>query len=190
MPMRTFIPAALVVASVAIVLPAFADDKANTHPEAPKPAPALVDSFKGTTGTWACKGKFQKMDGSGEMTNQSTMVLRSELDGFAYSGTYTLAKNAMMPNGMKGQMFWAYDAANNKLVEFFADSFGGTGRGTSDGIKGNIVVWDEDGVMMGKANKTRTTVTLVGPKELALNFDMQTPDGKWSPMGSNSCKKR
>jgi hypothetical protein len=188
--MRKLTQAALVLSTLTLVPLALADDKAKPNAEAPpKPAPALVDAFKGMAGTWACKGKFQKMDGSGEMDSQSTMVLRSELDGFAYSGSYQIAKNAMLPNGMKGQLFWSYDAANNKLVEFFADSYGGIGRGTSDGLKGDVVVWEEDGVMMGKANKSRTTMTRVGPKEIALLFEMQT-DGKWSTAGRDSCKKQ
>jgi len=188
--MRKLTQAALVLSTVVLLPAAFADDKAKPHPEAPKPAPALVDAFKGMTGTWACKGKFQKMDGTGEMDSQSTMVMRSELDGFGYSGTYQVAKSAMLPNGMKGQMYWVYDAANSKLVEFFADSYGGMGRGTSDGLKGDDVVWDEDGVMMGKANKSRTTVTRVGPNEITLTFELQTSDGKWAPLGRNSCKKQ
>jgi hypothetical protein len=189
--MRRLIQTAVVLCSVVLVPKALADDSAKPPAEGPpKPPPALVDAFKGMQGSWACKGKFQSMDGSGKMMDsKSTMVLKSALDGFAYSGDYRIEKNAMLPTGMKGQMFWSYDAANNKLVEFYADSFGGIGRGTSDGLKGDSVVWDEDGVMMGKANKSRTTVKRVSAHEIALTFEMQSPDGKWATMGTDSCKK-
>lgn len=188
--MRQLIQAALVLSTVALVPRALADDKAKPPAEMqPKPAQVLVDAFKGMTGTWSCKGKFEKMDGSGQMDSKSSMILKPALDGFAYSGDYRVEKNAMLPNGMKGQMYWSYDSANNKLVEFYADSYGGVGRGTSDGLKGDSVVWDEDGVMMGKTNKSRTTVKRVSAHEITLTFEMQTPDGKWSTMGTDSCKK-
>jgi hypothetical protein len=181
--------AALVVVTLALVPLAFADEKAKPNAEAPpKPAPALTGAFGGMAGNWACKGKFQKMDGSGEMDSHSTMVMRAELDGFAYSGSIQVAKNAELPNGMKEHLYFAYDSANSKLVEFYADSFGSVGRGTSDGFKGDVMVWDEDGVMMGKVNKSRTTVTRIGPKEIGLLFELQT-DGKWAPMGRETCKK-
>ncbi len=185
--MRRFLRTAFVLSSVVLVPRALADDKAKP-PEAPKPAPALVGAFKGMTGTWNCKGKFQKMDGSGTMDSKSSMVLKSTLDGFAYSGDYHVDKNAMLPNGMKVQMLWAYDAANNKLIEFYADSYGGIGHGISDGLKGDSVVWDETGVMMGKANKSRETVKQISAKEIMLTFEMET-DGKWSTMGTDNCKK-
>jgi hypothetical protein len=190
--MRRLIQTAVILSAFAVAPKAVADDTAKPSAEGPpKPPAALVDAFKGMTGTWACKGKFQTMDGSGKMMDsKSTMVLKSALDGFAYSGDYRVEKNAVLPNGMKGQMFWSYDAANNKLVEFYADSFGGLGHGTSDGLKGDTVVWDEDGVMMGKANKSRTTTKRVSAHELTLTFEMQAPDGKWATLGSDACKKQ
>ncbi len=186
--MRRLTKTAIVLSTLTLVPVAFADDKAKPPAEQPKPAPALVDAFKGLTGTWACKGKFQKMDGSGEMESKSIMVMKPALDGFAYAGEFKTEKNAMMPHGIKGQLFWSYDSATNKLTEFFADNYGGVGRGTSDGLTGDSIVWDEDNVMMGKANKSRTTVKRIGPKEITLTFEMQT-DGKWAPLGHDSCKK-
>ena len=178
--------------TLAVLPNALADDAGKPPGEMqPKPPPALTEAFQNMTGTWACKGKFQTMDGTGKMMDsKSTMVLKSALDGFAYSGDYRVEKNAVLPNGMKGQMFWSYDAANKKLVEFFADSFGGLGHGTSDGLKGDTVVWEEDGVMMGKANKSRTTTKRVSAQELTLTFEMQAPDGTWAKLGSDACKKQ
>ena len=187
--MRRVTQTAIALSTLMLVPLALADDKAKPPMEMPKPAAALTDAFKGMTGTWACKGKFQKMDGSGEMASKSNMVMKSELNGFAYSGEYKVEKNAMLPSGMKGQLFWSYDSANNKLVEFYADSVGGVGRGTSDGLSGDTTVWDEDGVMMGKASKSRTTLKRISPKEITLTFENQT-DGKWVQLGVDSCKKQ
>jgi hypothetical protein len=189
--MRPLSQAAAVLFACVLAPMAFAEDTAKAPAEAPpKPAPALVDAFKGMTGTWACKGKFQTMDGSKKMLDsRSTMVLAAAIDGFAYSGDYRVEKNAALPNGMKGQMFWSYDSASKKLVEFYADSFGSVGNGTSDGLKGDTVVWDEEGVMMGQAYKSRTTTKRVSPHELTLTFEFQSPDGSWATVGSDVCKK-
>jgi hypothetical protein len=188
--MSRVVQTALVASTIALVPLARADDKGKPSADMqPKPAQALVDAFKGMTGTWACNGKFQKMDGSGTMDSKSTMVLKVALNGFAYSGEVTVEKSAMLPKGMTEQIYWSYNSATNKLVEFFADSFGGIAHGTSDGLTGDTVVWDEDAVMMAKPTKSRTTVKQIGPKEVALTFDIQT-DGKWATFGTNSCKKQ
>jgi hypothetical protein len=154
----------------------------------PQPAAALVEAFQGMTGTWACAGKFKKMDGS-DMNSSSTMVITAELDGFTYSGAYQVPKSDTMPTGMQGQLFWSYDSASRTLVEFFADSFGSIGRGRSDGLKGDTVVWDEDEVLMGQPKKVRTTVKRVSPTEMSLTFDA-AGNGTWVNMGSNVCKKQ
>ncbi len=186
--MRRLAQTALLVSSLTLVPLARADDKAKPSAQMPKPAPALVDAFKGMTGTWVCKGQFQKMDGSGTLESSSTMVLKPTVDGFAYTGDVTVANNAMLPKGMQVQLVWSYNAATKKLVEFFVDSVGGIGHGTADGVVGDTVVWDEDAVMMGKAAKSRTTVKMA-PSQVDLTFDVQT-DGKWSTVGTNSCKKK
>ncbi len=179
------IQTALVV-SLGLVSLARAGDAAK--PSGPKPAPALVDTFKGMTGTWACKGKFQKMDGSGTLDSNSTMAIKSILNGFAYSGEVTVAKSAVMPNEFQQQFVWSYNAVTKKLVQFYVDSFGGNGQGTSDGLVGDTVVWDEDSVKMGKPTKSRTTVR-IAPMQVDLTFDFQM-DGKWATVGSKSCKKQ
>jgi hypothetical protein len=186
---RKFAQTLLVLSSVALPPMALADDKAkpSTSP-LPKPQPALVEAFKGMTGTWVCAGKFKKPDGNGELDVQSTMVITSELDGFVYSGMAQLPKSEMLPNGMKEQMFWSYDSASAKLVEFLADSYGGVGHGTSDGLKGDTLVWVEDEVMMGKPQKVRTTVQHISPAEVSLTFDALTA-GHSVNMGRNTCKK-
>jgi hypothetical protein len=179
----------LLLCNLVLVTLGFADDKAKpSAPHRPQPAPGLVDAFHGMTGTWACRGKFKKMDGS-DMDSASTMVISSDLDGFTYSGAYQVPKSDLMPAGMKGQMYWGYDSAHNRLVEVFADSYGGTGRGVSDGLKGDTLVWDEEEVLMGKPKKVRTTVKRVSPREMSLTFDSDS-NGTWVNLGHNNCKKQ
>ena len=183
-------PTALFVAALALSASAHAEDAAKPAPQMlPKPATALVDAFKGMTGTWACKGAFPKKDGSGTLTSTSTMVVQSTVDGFAYTADVVVEKTPQFPTSIRQQFSWAYDPITKKLVEFFVDSFGGVGHGTSDGLVGDTVVWDEDKVVMGKEAKSRTSVKHIGPEEVALTFDFQL-DGKWSTVGTKSCKKQ
>jgi hypothetical protein len=117
------------------------------------------------------------------------MKIASQLGGFAYSGTYTMEKNAAMPGGMKAQLHWAWDAAKNKLVEFGIDNVGSTWSGTSDGQKGDTLVWTEEGAMMGQAAKTRTTVTRKGSNQITVVSELDNK-GAWQKMGEDHCKKK
>jgi hypothetical protein len=182
--MRRFTQAALMTSGIALFVVGAAD-AANTLPT---PAPVLVDAFQGTAGTWSCDGKFQKMDGSGTTDSKSTMVVTSTAGGFAYSIDVTVGPSALFPNGIKVQMVWSYNSATKKLVEFFVDSFGALGNGTSDGRTGDSTVWDEDVVRMGKSTKSRTTVKTSSATALLLTFEMQT-DGKWATLGTKTCTK-
>jgi hypothetical protein len=182
-------PSAVLVAALALSAPAHAEDAAKTPRMLPKPAATHVDAFKGMTGTWACKGTFQKRDGSGTLTSTSTMVVESTVDGFAYRGDVVVEKTPQFPSTIRQQFSWAYDPITKKLVEFYVDSFGGVGHGTSDGLVGDTVVWDEDAVKMGQPTKSRTSVKHIGPGEVSLTFDFQL-DGKWSTAGTKNCKKQ
>jgi len=183
-------PTALFVAALTLSGSAYAEDGAKPVPQMlPKPAPALVDAFKGMTGTWACKGTFPKKDGSGTLTSMSTMVVESTVDGFAYTGDVVVEKTPLFPTSIRQRFSWAYNPVTHKLVEFFVDSFGGVGHGTSDGLVGDTVVWEEDSVKMGKPTKSRTSVKRIGPEEITVTFDFQL-DGKWSTAGTKSCKKQ
>ncbi|TMB25669.1 MAG: hypothetical protein E6J62_21290 [Deltaproteobacteria bacterium] len=62
-------------------------------------------------------------------------------------------------------------------------------HGTADASDGDKVVWNEEGTMMGKPSKTRTTVTMKGKSALDLAFDAQGEGGTWAPMGKESCTK-
>jgi hypothetical protein len=188
--MRTLARLVVTLGTLGVVPFAQAEDAAKAARMAPpKPAAAFVEAFQGMTGTWACKGKIKLPDGSGEVDTSSTIVIRAEVDGFAYSGAYEVPKEPMVPNGVKGYFLWAYDAANKKLVEVFADSYGFIGRGTSDGLKDDALVWDEDEVMMGSVKKVRTTRKRMSPTELSLTFERLKKDGTWVTMGRETCVK-
>ncbi len=90
---------------------------------------------------------------------------------------------------MKGTMMWGYNPVDKKFVEMGVDSSGGMVSGTSQGPEGSNWVWNEEGVMMGKKMKTRTTVTLTNPCQLDVSAEVESEPGKWMPMEEDSCKK-
>ena len=156
----------------------------------PRPDPALTKAFGDSVGSWRCKGKMMlpKEMGGGQVDTRSSMTIRRELNGFAYSGEWKSEKNKAFP-AMQGKMTWTYDASSKKLSEFSVDSFGDVMRGEGDAAQDGTVVWNEEGTMMGKPSKTRTTVTMKGKNALDLAFDSQGEGGTWAPMGKDSCTK-
>jgi hypothetical protein len=180
-----------VLAAVVLSLPALAQDSgaAGQAPPKPKPAPALTEAFKDMAGTWGCTGSMDNPQKPGtQVPTKSEMKLSSEVDGFAYSGHFKGEKNAAMP-AFKAHMQWSYDASKQKLVEFGVDSLGSAWTGTSDGMKDGVVIWSEEGAMMGQPAKTRTTVTRKSAKEITVVTEIDNK-GAWQKMGEDHCKKK
>jgi hypothetical protein len=166
------------------------DANAGAQGNMPRPDPALTKAFGDSVGSWSCTGKMMlpKEMGGAEVDTRTAMTIRRELNGFAYSGEWKSEKNEAFP-GMQGKMTWTYDAGSKKLVEFSVDSMGDVMRGEADPSGDGKTVWSEEGTMMGKPSKTRTTVTMKGKNALELSFDAQGEGGTWAPMGKDSCTK-
>lgn len=180
----------LIFAISAIAFAAQAQQNQPKSAQGPRPDPALSKAFADSVGSWTCKGKMTlpKEMGGGELDTRSSMTIKKELNGFAYSGEWKSEKNKAFP-AMSGKMTWAYDAGTKKLTEFSVSSFGDVMRGEGEPGEGGNVVWNEEGTMMGKPSKSRTTVTMKGKTALDLAFDMQGEGGSWMPMGKESCTK-
>jgi hypothetical protein len=154
-----------------------------------KPPPELA-KLNTMAGTWKCTSKMHMPpEMGGEQTGKSTMTIKKDMNGYWMVGQWKMEKTKTMPE-MKGNLYWGYDTADKKFVELGLDSSGGFVRGTSDGPQDNTWVWDEDGVMMGKKVKTRTTVNQKSPSATEIKFEMEAEAGKWVPMGEDSCKKQ
>lgn len=154
-----------------------------------KPPPELA-KLSSMAGTWKCTSKMHMPpEMGGEQTGKSTMTIKKDLNGYWVLGQWKMEKSKTMPE-MKGDIYWGYDTAEQKFVEFGVDSTGSYMHGTSTGPQGGAWVWDEDGVMMGKKSKTRTTVNQKSPTATEIKFEMEAEPGKWVPMGEDSCKKQ
>ncbi|HVP59294.1 MAG TPA: hypothetical protein VMT11_01920 [Myxococcaceae bacterium] len=184
----------LAIFVLVLTVPALAQDAGSaggaSKPARPKPNPALTEAFKDLSGTWACTGTMDNPQSPGsQVQTKSEMKIAPEVDGFAYSGSYRMEKNAAVPAGMKGILKWGWDEVRGKLVEFGFDNMGSSWLGTSEGQKGDTVVWAEEGAMMGQPAKTRTTVTRKGPREMTVVSEVENK-GAWQKMGEDHCKKK
>src|SRR5947209_1228093 len=89
----------------------------------PRPDPALTKAFGNSVGSWRCQGKMMlpKEMGGGEIATRSSMTIKKELNGFAYTGEWKSEKTKAFP-AMSGKMTWAYDGGAQKLTEFSVSS--------------------------------------------------------------------
>ena len=157
---------------------------------APKPDPALAEAFQDAVGNWRCSGQMSMPPdmGGGQVQTRSRMSIRPESGGFAYAGEFRMEKTKSFP-GMKGKILWTYDPAAKKFYELAVDDGGGVMRGESDGMKDGKMTWAEEGAMMGKACKLRTTIINKSKDEIEIQMERQGDGGTWTPMGKDSCKK-
>lgn len=178
--------ALLLLATAAVASAADAPKGAAPAMTPPKPDPMLETAFKGMAGSWKCTGKMTMPDGKVADT-KSAMNIGTDLDGFVYTGEWTMEPAGGMP-AMKMRMLWSHDAVSKKLMEVGFDNMGGNFHGTSDGMKGNVIVWNDEGTMMGKPAKMRSTITRKSDKEITVVGEMES-GGKWTKMGEDVCKK-
>src|SRR2546430_7426043 len=70
-------------------------DSGGPQGNMPRPDPALTKAFGNSVGSWRCKGKMMlpKEMGGGEVDTRSSMTIKRELNGFAYSGEWKSEKN-------------------------------------------------------------------------------------------------
>jgi len=162
--------------------------KKSSAEAAMKPPPELAQ-MNSMVGTWKCSSKMHlPPEMGGEQTGTSTMIIKKDLGGYWVVGQWKMGKTKTTPE-MKGTIYWSYDAADKKFVELGVDSTGGYMHGTSDGPQSGTWVWNEDGTMMGKKMKTRTTVTQKTPDTTQVKAESEV-DGKWVPMEEDDCKKQ
>jgi len=189
--------ASLAALTFAIVAPlALAQEKSEgkkpTAGGAPMGAitpPAEMAKLDSMAGTWKCSSKMHlPPEMGGEQSGTSTMTIKKDMSGFWMVGQWKMDKSKTMPE-MKGTIYWGYDPADKKFVEVGVDSTGSWMRGTADAPQNGTWVWNEEGTMMGKKAKTRTTVNQKTPNATQVKMEMEAEPGKWVPMGEDDCKK-
>ena len=152
----------------------------------PKPAPEMAN-LNVFEGTWACEGQVpaSPMGPGGAMT--STVVSRQDLGGFWRSGTVK-STGAGMPGTMEGMFHMTYDPGAKEYVLLWVDNMGGWSQASSPGWNGDTLVFTGEGKMGGDKMVVRDTFVKAANGSLRHDWEMQI-EGKWTPMGSESCKK-
>ena len=184
MSMRTMGPLAAVLVSAvpALWAQAAAEKKA---PEMPKPAAEMskLDYFEGD---WTCEGTMfpSPFGPGGKMT--STARIKDDLGGFWQTGMIKGNSPAMPP--FEGLFHTTYDPAGKQYVMLWVDNMGAWARSTSPGWQGDKMVYEGEGHMGGQTMMGRDTFAKAADGSMKHTWEMQM-DGKWVPMGDETCRK-
>lgn len=184
--MRTTRPLAalLAAATLAVAVPcAFAED---APPKAAAPA-AEMANLKVFDGSWTCEGKSMPTPMGPGGTITSTVESHADLGGFWQSGSVK-ATGGGMPGTMEGMFHMTYEPGAKQYVLLWVDNMGGFSQATSTGWEGDKLVFTGQGTMGGMTMQVRDTFTKSTDGSLGHDWEAQV-DGKWAPMGSETCKK-
>jgi hypothetical protein len=174
----------LLVAVVAVLAPCVLLQAA---PDAAMKPAAEMSNLKWFDGNWTCEGTIPPgpMGPGGKMT--SSVKSHVDLGGFWQSG---MVKSSMgtMP-AMEGMFHMTYDAGPKQYVMLWVDNMGGYAQETSSGWEGDKIAFSGNSAMGGKQVPTRDTFTKAADGA-SMKHDWEAQmDGKWSPMGSETCKR-
>src|SRR6476660_5135632 len=154
---------------------------------APKPA-AEMSQVKYFAGTWSCSGNAPASPFGAAHKTQSSLVLKSDLDGFWYNGTFTEMKTASNTQPVKGMVHLGYDTAGKQFVMTSVDNFGSWATEMSPGWQGDTMVWTGDQMTMGEKASARDTFVKKSDTEFTHKFDL-TMKGQSSVIVDETCKK-
>lgn len=154
--------------------------------ETPKPAPEMsqLEFFEGS---WTCQGKVNEspMGPAGEV--QSTADIKRDLGGFWQSGSIKATMKNMPP--MEGRFHVTYDPGRKQFVMMWVDSMGGWAQNTSNGWKGDTIVYEGESHMGPQTMTARDTFTRTDAATMTHTWEAQM-NGKWTPLGEETCKKQ
>jgi hypothetical protein len=152
----------------------------------PKPAPEMSE-IAYFEGSWSCDGKSFESPMGPAGTMKSTAEIRKDLNGHFQTGMIKGSMPNMPP--FEGMFHATYDAGMKQYVMLWVDNTGGGAQSASSGWKGDTMVYEGDGHMGGKTMRSRDTFTKSGPTSMKHTWEMQM-DGKWMPLGEETCKKK
>jgi len=180
------ITAILAAATLAALVPC-ALVLAAPDPAAPKPA-AEMANLKVFDGSWNCDGKSEASPFGPAGTMKGTVRSHSDLGGHWQSG---MVKSSMtgMPGAMEGMFHMTYDPGPKQYVMLWLDNMGAYSHETASGWEGDKIVFTGDMAMGGKKMTVRDTFTKGADGSLSHAWEGQV-DGKWTPLGSETCKKQ
>lgn len=175
------ITAILAAATFAAVVPCAA------APDAPPKPAAEMSNLQAFDGSWTCEGKSEASPFGPAGTMKGTVKSQADLGGFWQSGKVTSSMTGM-PGSMEGMFHMTYDPGTKQYVMLWVDNMGAYSHETSTGWQGDKIVFSGDMSMGGKKMTVRDTFTKGADGSLTHAWEGQI-DGKWTPLGSETCKK-
>ena len=153
----------------------------------PKPAPELAN-LKFFAGSWTCSGDSPAGPFGPAHKTQSTVTLKSDLDGFWYAGTMTEMKTASNPHPVKGLLHLGYDTGEKQFVQVWVDNTGSRSVQMSPGWEGDSISFTGEQVVMGEKAAAKDTITKKGAREFTHKFEL-TMKGETHTIVDETCKR-
>lgn len=154
----------------------------------PKPAPEM-SQLKYFAGSWTCSGNAPAGPLGPAHQTKTSMMLKSDLDGFWYDGTVMEMKTASNTHPLKGMLHFGYDATAKQFVQVWVDNFGSWSAEMSPGWQGDTLVWTGDQTIMGEKGTARDTLVKKSATEFTHKFEM-TMKGETHTIVEETCKKK
>jgi hypothetical protein len=153
----------------------------------PKPAPELAN-LKFFAGSWTCSGDSPAGPFGPAHKTQSTVTLKSDLDGFWYAGTMTEMKTASNPHPVKGMLHLGDDTGEKQFVQVWVDNTGSRSVQMSPGWEGDSISFTGEQVVMGEKATAKDTITKKGAREFTHKFEL-TMKGETHTIVDETCKR-
>jgi uncharacterized protein DUF1579 len=183
--MKKVLCLAAVLAALVLAPPLIGDDKPMGPP---KPAPEM-SQLGYLVGTWNCAGKTFTSPFGPEHATEGVAHAQMALDGFRLVIHYDEAKTAASPMPYHVLQVVGYDSAQKAFDSACFDNFGASCTQTTQGWKGNALVFEGTGFMGGQKMGARDTFTKVGATEMTHKGEMQGADGKWQAGDEETCHR-
>lgn len=156
--------------------------------EIPKP-PAELSQLQFFIGTWACTGTGFASPMAPEHPTSATVRGTSAVGGMWIHLTYDEKTMDSNPMPIHAAMYMGYDAERKEFLLGCVDSLGGRCTETSKGWNGDTMVFEGTGSMGGQKAGSRDTFVKKGAGQLTHTGEMQGPDGKWTKLDEETCKR-
>ena len=170
---------------------ALAQGTAEKKPDAPgaaqtpKPA-AEMAQLKFFDGSWSCEGTMQPSPFGPGGKMKSSVTSKTDLGGFWQSGTVKGTMAGMPP--FEGHFNMTYDPGGKQFAMMWVDNMGAWTHSTAPGWQGEKIVFAGDSFMNGQKVPSRDTFAKATDGSMKHQWEMQI-DGKWMPMGDETCRK-
>lgn len=162
---------------------------AATAAESGRPSPPQeLEQLQFFEGDWACEGQEPETPWSKAHETKTTVKVKSDLDGFWYSGKVEQDKTGDNPHPMEGKFHWSYDRAQKRFEGGWIDNSGGWAMQSSPGWQGDSITWTGEATLQGHKSAMRDVITKKGSHEFRHTYEAQI-DGQWKPVGEETCRR-